>query len=176
MSRSILVVGLLATAGLILLLAAGLGSKPGAPVALAPGQAAPPFELLPVGAGPAVTLSDPQGRPTVVNFWATWCPGCREEHSLLQKAAVALEGRVRFVGIALDDAPQTVQRFLDEHGSSYPVALDPQSRTASQWGAIGLPQTYFLDERGVVVSVASGALNGPTLAERLLPLLQHASQ
>lgn len=170
MSWRILGVGLVAVAALVGTLALGLAHDAVPPGSAAVGRAAPRFALPSLRGGALVSLESLHGKPTVVSFWATWCEACREEHATLQKAARTLDGQVNFVGIALEDDAGAVRRFVEEQGSRYPILLDPKGDAASAFGVSGLPTTFFLDERGVVVSQAVGQLRPQTLLENLQPI------
>jgi thioredoxin-like negative regulator of GroEL len=72
----------------------------------------------------------------------------------------------------VDDDAGAVERFLEEHGSAYPVALDRTSQTASAFGAVGVPQTFFLDAGGTIVATLQGPAGAQQLREILDALLQ----
>ncbi|HEY3451865.1 MAG TPA: TlpA disulfide reductase family protein [Myxococcales bacterium] len=171
MNLKILLVGLGLAAALLLVLGGGLVAGSGEAQASGVGQPAPAFELSSVSGSTRLTTASLRGKPAVVNFWATWCPGCREEHQALQQAARAFAGRVGFLGISVDDDSGAVRKFLEEHGSAYPVALDRQSQTASAFGAVGVPQTFLLDARGTVVATVQGPVDAKQLSEILNALL-----
>ena len=166
MSPRILVVGLSCALALVVTLGAGLLEGPGIAAPVSIGKPAPPLSLDPLEAAAAPALAALRGKPVVVNFFATWCEGCRAED-----AARALDGVVRFVGVAEDEDPDAVRRFLKDLGSAYPVGLDHQAKTASAWGAAGLPQTFVLDASGTLVSAHAGPLDAPGLAQLLRPLV-----
>jgi cytochrome c biogenesis protein CcmG/thiol:disulfide interchange protein DsbE len=120
-----------------------------------------------VGGGTPIGLAELRGQPAVVNFWATWCVPCYQEHGVLTRAARALEGRVRFVGVVYEDSEENVQRFAREQGAGYPSLLDEDGRTAIAYGIFGVPETFFLDANGNVVSKYVGPLDGERLAGEL---------
>jgi len=165
-NRRVLAVGLLLTLPLLGVLVAGLGRDMTVRSPLV-GRPAPGFSLRPVGGGTPVGLAELRGQPAVVNFWATWCVPCYQEHGVLTRAARALEGRARFVGVVYEDAEENVQDFAREHGASYPSLVDPDGRTAIAYGIFGVPETYFLDANGTVVSKHIGPLDDERLAAEL---------
>ena len=131
------------------------------------GRPAPAFSLPPAGGGTPVGTAELRGQPAVVNFWATWCVPCYQEHGVLTRAASALKGRVRFVGVVYEDSEENVLRFANEYGASYPSLLDPEGRTAIAYGIFGVPETYFIDGNGTVVSKYVGPLSDARLAYEL---------
>jgi cytochrome c biogenesis protein CcmG/thiol:disulfide interchange protein DsbE len=165
-NRRILAVGLLLTLPLVGVLMAGLGRDMTVRSPLV-GRAAPAFSLRPVGGGAPIGTAELRGKPAVVNFWATWCVPCYQEHGVLTRAARALEGRVHFLGIVYEDSEENVQRFGREQGASFPSLLDEDGRTAIAYGIFGVPETFFLDAGGTVVSKFVGPLDDARLAAEL---------
>jgi cytochrome c biogenesis protein CcmG/thiol:disulfide interchange protein DsbE len=166
-NRRVLGVGLCVALPLVGLLVASLGRDTHAVRSPLVGRPAPGFSLVPVGGGPRVSLADLRGQPVVLNFWATWCVPCYEEHGVLTRAARAMEGRVRFLGVVYEDDEEAVQSFVREQGGSYPSLLDEQGRTAVAYGVFGVPETYFLDAGGTVVAKHLGPLAEAQLAAQL---------
>ena len=105
----------------------------------------------------------------VVNFWASWCVACRDEHQLLLEAADAYRG-VEFLGIVYQDEAANAVGFLDERGRGYPSLVDPDSRAAVDFGVFGIPETYFLAD-GQIVAKVSGPLTDAVLASVLNSIL-----
>jgi len=165
-NRTILLVGGLLTLSLLLLLGAGLMEPPRGPGAEPAQRPAPDFALPGVKGG-TVSLAALRGKPAVVNLWATWCAGCVQEHETLQRAAKSLAGHVAFVGLSQDESPEVVRAFLEQRGSTYPVAVDTERRVASEFGTTGLPETFFLDASGAIRSVVRGPVSVQALAEHL---------
>jgi cytochrome c biogenesis protein CcmG/thiol:disulfide interchange protein DsbE len=165
-NRRVLAVGLVLTLPLVGLLLAGLGRDLTVRSPLV-GRPAPAFSLRPVGGGPPVGTAELRGRPAVVNFWATWCVPCYQEHGVLTAAARSLEGRARFVGVIYEDTEENVLRFARDQGASYPSLVDADGRAAIAFGIFGVPETYFLDANGTIVSKYIGPLDAQTLAARL---------
>lgn len=176
MSWRILALGLAACAALVFTLALGLVNEAKPETSAIVGRPAPRLELASARDGAPVSLESLRGKPAVVNFWATWCAACKEEHPTLQRAALSLRGLVTFVGVASDADPEAVRRYLEEHGAEYANLLDPESKAASAWGAVGLPTTFFLDAQGVVVDQVQGPVTGEVLIEKLRPLFEAAPQ
>jgi len=131
------------------------------------GRPAPPFTLAPVGGSAPVSLASLRGRPVVINFWATWCVPCYQEHPVLVQAARTLAEQVQFIGIVYDDEETRVRAFLAEKGGGYPSLMDPDGKTAIAYGVYGVPETYFVDPQGTIVAKHVGPLGPDTLAARL---------
>lgn len=121
------------------------------------GQPAPDFTLPYLEQEGELALADLAGEVVVVNFWASWCTACWDEHdALLTAAARFRDDGVAFVGIVFQDRPEQATAFLDELGRGYPSVTDPGSRTAIDYGVFGLPETYFVDRSGTVVAKVVG--------------------
>jgi peroxiredoxin len=140
------------------------------------GRAAPDFLLRSLG-GDSVRLSDLQGRPLIVNFWATWCVTCRQETpELIELYEAQSPHGVVLLGVNLREANNPVQSFVDEFGMPYPVLLDRDGQVANTWRIggpnQGLPSTYFIDRSGVVRKVVFGYLTEKLMAEGLALILQ----
>jgi cytochrome c biogenesis protein CcmG/thiol:disulfide interchange protein DsbE len=127
------------------------------------GRPAPSFSLAPVGGGAPVSLESLRGRPVVVNFWATWCVPCFEEHAALTAAARTF-GEVQFLGVVYEDDEARTKTFLEQRGSSYPALFDPEGRTSIAYGVFGVPETFFIDGAGRIVEKYVGPLDRGTIA------------
>lgn len=115
-------------------------------------------------------LSQTLGRPTVVNFFASWCPSCEKEAADLAAFAAA-HPEITVVGVAIRDKRADVERFVAKHGIKYPVVLDKLSVDADAWGVIGIPATFFLDARGRTVTSMVGAATRDQFEEKLKSVL-----
>jgi cytochrome c biogenesis protein CcmG/thiol:disulfide interchange protein DsbE len=134
------------------------------------GTAAPDFTLPSVLGGPPVTLDDlgvDRHRPVILNFFASWCIPCQKETPLLAATASAEEERgsiVQFVGVDAADPPADAVPFIRSAGITYPVAQDADLRvTAGVYGLNAEPNTFFIDESGVVVGHVIGAVDAAQL-------------
>jgi len=163
----VLVAGLVVVAPLVVVLVLNLGRDPHAIGSPLVGRMAPEFTLRPLDGGEPVTLASLRGRPVVLNFWATWCVPCFQEHPLLVSAARSLGDRARFIGVIYEDGEEQVRGFLARQGSAYPSLLDPGSRTAIAFGIFGVPETYFIDAEGRIAAKHVGPLDAPSLEAKL---------
>jgi cytochrome c biogenesis protein CcmG, thiol:disulfide interchange protein DsbE len=122
------------------------------------GRQAPAFSLERLGGG-RVALDELQGRPLVLNFWASWCLPCRDEAPMLTALAARYADRgLAVVGIVYRDDATTAIDFMRRYGQTYPGLLDPAQRTALDYGVFGVPETYFIDAGGVIRARQIGPL------------------
>ncbi|MCP3975923.1 MAG: redoxin domain-containing protein [bacterium] len=137
-------------------------------------------EPAPAGAMPymesagELSLNDLAGDIVVINFWASWCPGCRLEHEALLLAADAYrESAVTFVGILHQDRVGPGIEFLDEfgRGDAYRYVSDEGSRAGIDFGVLGLPTTFFLNRSGTIVGQVNGPVNLDILAGAINTIL-----
>lgn len=163
MNRKVLFVGLLVVVPLLGLLLANLGRDPRRVDSPMIGKPAPPFSLKPVGGGEAVSLEALRGKTVVLNFWATWCGPCFEEHGEFQKAARTLGPEVKFFGVIYEDEEDRVRDFLKQQGQAYPSLLDDSGKTAIAYGVYGVPETYFISPGGAISSKYAQPLDGATI-------------
>lgn len=125
------------------------------------------FEL-PLLAGGTLTDEDLKGKPVVLNFFASWCPPCREEAGVLQSAFEKYESQgVQFVGIDVRDTPEDARSFVNEFGVTYPIVKDYDEVLVDRLGVgLGLPQTFFVTGDLRVMATESGeevgSANGST--------------
>jgi cytochrome c biogenesis protein CcmG/thiol:disulfide interchange protein DsbE len=167
MNRKVLVTGLALALPLIVLLFANIGRDPHSIESPLIGRPAPGFSLRPVGGGDPISLESLRGRPVVVNFWATWCIPCVQEHATLTRAARELGDQAHFLGVVYEDTEGPIAGFLRERGQSYPSLLDPEGKTAIAFGVYGVPETYFIDGQGTIVSKFVGPLDPASLDAEL---------
>jgi cytochrome c biogenesis protein CcmG, thiol:disulfide interchange protein DsbE len=128
-------------------------------------SAAPAFSLARLGTSGRISLSDYQGKPLIVNFWASWCGPCQKETPLLAKFYRSQGGRVLIVGIDENDTAASALRFARAKGVAYPLAFDPLTIAAGSYGVSGIPQTFFLNARHQIVDRVFGAVTAADLAK-----------
>ena len=138
---------------------------PGGPLA---GTAAADFELE-LLSGETFDLSDHfenDGRPLVLNFWASWCPPCRAEMPDFDTVAAERQD-ILIVGIAVEDDPAAAEAFGAEIGVRYPLGIDHTNVIASRYPYLGLPTTWFIDSDGLIVRQWTGFITYNDLIERI---------
>ena len=133
------------------------------------GKPAPAFRLPVLGAPDRlVTQDDLRGAPYLLNVWGSWCPGCREEHAVVD--AFAKTGRVRVIGFNWKDEPEDATRWLAQFGNPYDLVLaDYDGKAAIDWGIYGAPETFLVDGAGTILWKHVGPMTDATIREQLMP-------
>lgn len=155
---------------LAVVLASRFGDDPGLVPSPLVGKAAPDVELPLLDGSGTIRLTDFDGEIVVLNFFASWCLECGEEHADLVATAEAFAGSgVQFVQVAYQDSDDAAAGFLDDLGRS-PATLyasDPGSRAAIAFGVFGVPETYFIGPDGIVEGKIQGTSNALLLGETI---------
>jgi cytochrome c biogenesis protein CcmG/thiol:disulfide interchange protein DsbE len=142
----------------------------------APATALPALEGLSDGGNPVPALAAADlkaGQVTVVNFWASWCAPCLQEHPQLM--ALKDQPGVRLLGINYKDQAANARRFLGRHGNPFAaVGVDGDGRAGIEWGVIAVPETFVVDGRGVVVYKHTGPISSEALENRVIPAIRSA--
>jgi cytochrome c biogenesis protein CcmG, thiol:disulfide interchange protein DsbE len=136
------------------------------------GKPAPEFDLQRLE-DPALKVTNREfaGRPYVVNVWATWCVGCRQEHETLLE--IAKRGEVPIIGVNWKDDRELAMRWLRQLGDPYVMAgFDGEGRTAIDWGVYGAPETFLVDANGNVVYKHIAPMTMRVWEEEFLPLVR----
>jgi cytochrome c biogenesis protein CcmG/thiol:disulfide interchange protein DsbE len=130
--------------------------------------AAAGFTLPALGqSGQQVSLSQYQGKPVIVNFWASWCEPCQKETPLLASWYKQQHGHVALLGLDENDTTANALNFAHDKGVSYPIGFDPQVTVALAYNVDGLPQTFFLNAQHHIVDHVLGAVTEAELAKGL---------
>lgn len=107
------------------------------------------------------------GRPLVINVFASWCAPCLAELPRFEQAHQAHQDRVAFLGVNLQDSRRAAQQVIADTGISYPVAIDPNGRIFQALDGVGMPTTVFVDADGIVRERYTGELSADQLAAKL---------
>ena len=157
---------------LVLMLGYGLASKQGNTGNSLLAREAPDFTLE-LFDGNTLTLSDLRGQPVVVNFWASWCSPCREEAADLENVWRDYKGRgVVFVGVNVSDAREDALGYIKEFDVTYNNGPDQGKKIYNTYGVTGFPETFFVNQQGIIVRKYVGPLDERTLAAFVEELLQ----
>lgn len=114
-----------------------------------------------------------KGRVSVVNYWASWCVPCIEEHPVLVKLKSASD--VDIYGINYKDRADAARRFIGRFGNPYTaVGTDAQGRAAIEWGVYGTPETFVVNGKGQIVYKHVGPISEEALQTKLLPAIEKA--
>ena len=164
-------------AGLVAVLTIGVGALFGNRLDADPalvrspliGRPAPARALPLLDGGGTLSLADLRGQVVLVNFWASWCGPCRQEHpDLLAAAKTYADAGVTVVGVSYQDEPRAATALLDELGRGeapgYRYVTDPGSSAAVDFGVFGIPETFVVDREGTIVGKMTGATSFPVLA------------
>ncbi|MDH5371826.1 MAG: TlpA family protein disulfide reductase [Acidimicrobiia bacterium] len=138
---------------------------PGGPLA---GTLASDFDLE-LLSGETFDLSDHfanDGRPVVLNFWASWCPPCRAEMPDFDRVAAERQD-ILIVGIAVEDDPTAAREFGTEIGVSYPLGIDTTGTIAGKFPYLGLPTTWFINGDGIIIRQWTGLITYDDLLDRI---------
>lgn len=130
------------------------------PLTLQKGDEAPDFQLTTVD-WEVVQLSDYRGEKILLNFWATWCPPCRQEMPDMQTYHETYDDAV-ILAVNMTEAErrvEDVEDFLDEFGITFAVLLDESTTVANLYTAHALPTSYFIDSEGVIQEKVMGAID-----------------
>ncbi len=134
------------------------------------GKHAPDFTLNDL-AGRPVALSSLQGKVVLLNFWATWCPPCREEIPSMVRLNQAMQGKnFQMLAVSIDEGGKNaVSSFFAKSGVTLPALLDTDGKVAKRYGTTGVPETFVVDSKGVILKKVIGAMDwtAPVVLEDL---------
>ncbi len=169
-----LVLVFLAVAGFVVFFGGSGDDAPaGGDLAAVPKPAGPPAPDLAFAMfdGSTASLADYEGRPLVVNFWASWCPSCvAEMAAAFRPAQVAVGNEVAFLGMNIQDTRDAALRLVDETGVLFDLAEDPAGDLYAELGGLGMPFTVFVSADGQIVEKHNGPLTRSQLEERIAEL------
>ena len=115
------------------------------------------------------------GEPAVVNFWASWCQPCVEEHPYL--GALRAQTGVRLYGINYKDKAEGARGFLVKLGNPFnAIGVDANGRAGIEWGVTGMPETFVINGTGEIVYKHTGPISAESLEKKLIPAVRAASK
>jgi len=118
-----------------------------------------------------LSSADMRGQVWLLNVWASWCGGCREEHPVLVEFAKTRT--VPIVGLDYKDQPDDARRWLDNFGDPYVASVsDPDGRTGIEFGVYGVPETFVIDKAGIIRHKQIGPITPEVLRDTILPLVK----
>lgn len=159
---------------------AGCGSSSGNGTTTTAGsgpKVAPDFTTTTLTGSTVNFNADLKGKPTLLNFAASWCGPCELEAPVLAKAYQTYKDRVQFFGLAVRDAEEDQRAFAQKHGLEFPIGLDPDGKIvynyqkAGKVNLSGIPTTFFIDKEGNIVDYFIGPLSEKTLDQKIKALL-----
>lgn len=168
--KPVLIVALIA---LFVLFAVGLRRDSSFMPSALVGRLLPDFSLPLLEGDGTIKRAGVLGQPHIINFWASWCGACRAEHAVLVKLGqrFADGSRLRMLGINYRDTKGNADRFLSRMGAfPYASGMDSEARTGVDFGVFGLPETFFVDAKGIVRARHIGPLTEDA-AEKYLALI-----
>jgi cytochrome c biogenesis protein CcmG, thiol:disulfide interchange protein DsbE len=157
-------------------LAIGLNRDPSLVPSPLIGRPAPAFSLPSLqDASYAIATQDLHGQPWLLNVWATWCVGCRQEHEVLLQ--IAAEDAVLLIGLNWKDDNAAARQWLAELGNPYAaVAEDREGRVAIDWGVYAAPETFLIGPDGTVLHKHIAPMTLEIWRSEFLPRIASARQ
>ncbi len=170
----------LALAALFSLFYKGLWGDPSAIPTVLIGTPAPAIAGPDVASSQPISSSQFQGKVVLVNFWASWCQECRLEHKNLLAIHDRFGGDPDFVmlGVNYQDRLDDARGYIEVYGAPWPNVRDLKGSIAIDYGVYGVPESFVIDQQGVIRHKQIGPIIGPTysyLNDRLLPTLLQGS-
>lgn len=124
------------------------------------GSLAPDFTLKDLNGRP-VQLSSLKGKVVLLNFWATWCPPCREEIPSMMRLNQAMQGKpFQMLAVSIDEGGKdAVESFFKKERFFLPALLDSDGKVARRYGTTGVPETFVIDSKGVILKKVIGPID-----------------
>ena len=130
-----------------------------------------PVRELPSLDGGTASLADFEGKPVLLNFWASWCDPCKEEAPLLERAHRRLKREGGAVlGVTVSDQSDDSRAFMEEYGLTFPSLRDVEGVLGREFGTTGVPETFAIDRDGRIAAISRGSVN-EAFVDRALELV-----
>lgn len=115
--------------------------------------------------GDRISLSQYRGKPVFINFWASWCPPCKEEMPFIQEAYEKYKDEVVFIGlnITVNDVKEEAIAFMDAYGYQMPILFDYDGKVTLLYRAKSIPTSFFIDKNGIIKETHTGPMNLPQI-------------
>ncbi len=114
-----------------------------------------------------------KGTTSIVNFWASWCAPCIDEHPLI--AELKIKSGLKIFGVNYKDDPAAARRFLGRYGNPFTaVGTDADGTTAIDWGVYGMPETFVINGRGEIIYKHVGPLSAEAIDAKIMPAIKAA--
>lgn len=156
---------------LVVLLAVGLGLDPKKVPSPLINKPAPDFDLPRLFSDENISKESMKGKVWILNVWASWCVACRSEHEVVKK--IAATKIIDIVGLNYKDEKADAQTWLYELGNPYKkVAVDYDGRTGINFGVYGVPESFLIDQQGVIRYKHIGPITTESFKEKLLPRIK----
>lgn len=137
---------------------------------------APQISVVSLENGSTLKLSDLKGKVVLLNFWATWCPPCREEIPSMMKLNKFMVGKpFQMVAVSIDEGGKSViDSFFKETGFSLPTYQDASGASSKSYGVTGVPESFIIDKQGVLVKkiIGGAAWDSPEVVAFLEGLMK----
>ncbi|OME78732.1 thiol:disulfide interchange protein [Paenibacillus sp. FSL A5-0031] len=132
------------------------------------GYHAPRFSLSSLY-GQTYSLESLEGKPVLINFWASWCEPCKTEAPELVKLYETYKDKIEIyaINVTASDTFEGAKSFAEEYGFSFPVLMDEQAETAKKFAIQPIPTTFFVNREGVIVDIVVGPLNKELLENKM---------
>lgn len=160
----------------LIMIFSSAGSRKALAIGAAPqiGEYAPLFVLRDIN-GKRVSLAEHRGKVVLLNFWATWCHACTSEMSSMNNLYRSLRDKgLEVLAVSIDSSEKSLKSFVEKKGISFPVLFDKDGDSYfEQFRVIGLPVTFVIDRRGVLVDKVRGGTDwdSPEMRNKILDIL-----
>jgi thiol-disulfide isomerase/thioredoxin len=136
-------------------------------------KSAPDFQLKTLD-GQVVTLSQFRGKPVLLNFWASWCQPCRDEMPYLQQTYNNYKDKgLVFYAVDIGESPEAINKYFLDNSLLLPVLLDSDKTVGQSYQITGVPETFLIDENGIIRKWQIGAYpNAQAIADDLKIIIQ----